>query len=123
MGFYVAREILDVVEAFQRGQHFRFAVMAGWPVDFLLWFSLAQALQLRRSAARMGSGWIGRCWKTYSWGVFLLCIAVAALWATEWDYLPWPWSSLIWYLWLPAGTVFAMAPAYQLEAIRRASSR
>jgi hypothetical protein len=68
----------------------------------------------------MGEGWIGRCWRAVCVGIFLMCFGVIALWATAWGYLPWPWSSLIWYLWLPAGAAFALAPAYQLEAIQRA---
>jgi hypothetical protein len=122
MGAYLVREIMDVIVAYQQGTRFRLAVMAGWPVDFLLWFSLAVALQLHRSASQMGSGWIGRCWKAFAWGVFLICLGVVALWATNYGYLPWPWSALTWYIWLPAGAAFAIAPAYQLEAMRRASA-
>ena len=122
MGVYVVREVIDVCVAILQGKEFRFAQMAGWPVDFLLWFLLAEALQLYRSANQMQEGWIGRCWKALAWGVFLICIGVVAIWACNWSYLRWPWSALSWYVWLPAGAAFAMAPAYQLEAMRRAAA-
>jgi hypothetical protein len=120
MGIFSAREIADIVEAARRGRYFPPVEMAGWPVDILLWFCLAQALLLYRSAHQMGPGWITRCWNAFAVGSFLICIGVVADWATRWSYLPWPWSAIIWYIWLPAGAAFALAPVYQLEAIQNA---
>jgi len=120
MGVFSAREFADVIEAARRGRHFPLVEMAGWPVDVLLWFCLAQALLLYRSAHQMGPGWITRCWNAIAVGCFLICIGVAADWATRWDYLPWPWSAITWYIWLPSGAAFALAPVFQLEAIQNA---
>jgi hypothetical protein len=42
------------------------------------------------------------------------------LWVTSYDYLHWPWSAVVWYIWLPANCALALAPAYQLETIFQA---
>jgi hypothetical protein len=68
----------------------------------------------------MGPGAIGRCWNAFAVGVALVCIGLVALWAGRWGYLPWPYSSLFWYVWLPADAAFALAPIYHLEAIEQA---
>ena len=103
----------------QRGKPTPFTEVAAWPVDVFLWLLLVEALLLYRSASEMGSGYIGRCWKALAVGVFLVSLGVVAMSATSWGYLPWPWSSVVWYVWLPAATAFALGPAYQLEAIQQ----
>src|SRR5581483_861355 len=62
------------------------------------------------------------CWflRRFSFCVFLTALGNIGIWATNYGYLPWPWSALIWYLWLPAAAAFARAPAFQLEVIRNA---
>jgi hypothetical protein len=119
-GAYVVREASDVIFAMQHGKHPRPAEVLGWPTDPLLWLLLAESMLLYRSVSQMGPGWVGRCWKAFSLGVALVVIGDIAIWATSYGYLPWPWSSLGWYVWLPAAAAFAMAPAYQLEAVCRA---
>ncbi len=64
-----------------------------------------------------GSAVVGRPLALASHSLFS---AMAAIWATAYGFLPWPWSSIGWYLWLPAAAAFALAPAYQLDAIYRA---
>ena len=120
MGSFTAKEIVEIVQAGSAGRNFFVKEIASWPVDTLLWFSLFQALLLYRSAHQMGPGWVTRCWNAFAVGTFLICVGVVADWATRWDYFPWPWSALIWYIWLPAGAAFALAPVYQLEAIQNA---
>jgi hypothetical protein len=120
MGIFSAIEVSDIVHAWRAGRLFPPVEIAGWPVDFLLWLCLAEAMLLYRSAHQMGPGWITRCWNAFAIGAFLICVGVVADWATRWGYLPWPWSALSWYLWLPAGAAFALAPGYQLEAIQSA---
>jgi hypothetical protein len=91
-----------------------------WPVDTLLFVLLAEALLLFRSAQRMESGWLGLCWKALAAGVFLISVGTASMWASRWAFIPWPWSAIFWYIWLPAATAMAVGPAYQLEAIQAA---
>jgi hypothetical protein len=98
------------------------AEAASWPVDPLLWFLLAQALLLRRSAFGMEGGHVARCWKALAAGVILVALGDIALLAARQGYLTHPWSALEWYIWLPAGAAFALAPVYQVEAVAAASS-
>jgi len=122
IGAYVVRETADVLVAIQHGKHPRPAEILGWPTDLLLWLLLAESMLLYRSVCEMGPGSTGRCWKAFSLGVVLVAAGDVAIWATNYGYLPWPWSALGWYIWLPAAAAFATAPAYQLEAIHRASA-
>jgi len=93
--------------------------IANRPVDPLLLLLLMKAALLYRSAQQVGPGSIARCSNAIAVGVALVCIGVVALWAIRWGYIPWPWSSVTWYLWLPADAAFAPAPVYQLEAASR----
>ena len=115
------RNAVDIVVAMNAGKPFRWLEAARWPTDPLLALLLGEALLLYRSAGRMGSGLIGRCWKAFSLGAFLIAAGDVGGWAERSGYLPYPWSSIIWYVWLPATACFALAPAYQLEAIHAAT--
>jgi hypothetical protein len=113
---------MDVVWAMQRGKAFSAAEILNFPADPLLWVLLAQALRLFRSVERMGAGWISRCYGAFSVGIFLILVGDVMIWATVWGYLPWPWSALGWFVWIPAAVAFALAPLYQWEAMRNAES-
>jgi hypothetical protein len=119
MGAFVVRESWDLVVALQHGKHPGLAEMMGWPLDPMLCLLMGQAILLFRSARHMGQGWISRCWQAFSVGLALVVLGNFAGWATNYGYLPWPWSSLNWLVWLPAAGAFALAPVYQLEAISR----
>ena len=120
IGAYVVREARDVVAAIHAGARLSVGVVFGWPVDPLLLVLLGEAMLLNRSVKHMGEGWIGRCWSAFSIGIFLVSLGDVAIWAASWGFLPWPWSGLQWYVWIPAAGAFAVAPAYQLEAIYHA---
>lgn len=119
-GAYVVWEFAGVVTAVRNGKHPSLLEMASWPVDPLLVLLFAEALLMSRSVREMGTGWISRCWRCYSIGVFLVLLGDLGLWLTAYAYLPWPWNSVVWYVWLPAACAFALAPAYQLETIFQA---
>jgi hypothetical protein len=123
MGLYMVFEAQDVAAAIHRGWKPSPAMIIGWATDPLLWLLLAGALLLYRSARQMGAGWIGRCWQALSAGVFLVSLGDIAIWAASRGLLPWPWSALGWYVWLPAAGAFALAPVYQFEAIHLAGSQ
>jgi hypothetical protein len=112
LGIYVVREATQVVVAKRQGRQFSLTEILTLPTDPLLWVLLAQALRLLRSVQGMGPGWIGNCYAAFSFGIFLVLVGDVAIWATNWGYLPWPWSALGWYLWVPAAAAFALAPAY-----------
>jgi hypothetical protein len=122
MAVYIVVEMLEIRGVLHSGKPVPIAVMAGWPVDPFLWLLLAQASLLYRSSQQMGPGWVTRCWNSMAVGVFLVLFGDVAQWASNWGYLPWPWSSLVWYIWPLAAAAFALAPVYQLEAIQRASA-
>jgi len=119
---YCLREAYDLIAALRAGKQPAWAEVVSWPVYPLLWLLLAEALLLHRSVQRTGMGLIGHCWRTFSSGIFLILLGDAMLWATAYGYLPWPWSALGWFVWIPAAAAFALAPVYQLEAIRWAAS-
>jgi hypothetical protein len=120
VGIYMALEIRDVAEASRSNWHPSTVMVLGWPTDPLLWLLLAEAMLLYRSVHQMGAGWIGRCWKAFSLGIFLVMLGDVCIWATSQGFLPWPWSSVGWLVWLPAAAAFALAPVYQYEAIHYA---
>ena len=117
---FLLRNVADVVVAIRAGKTPDIWEVLGWPVDPLLWVLLLQALLLFRSASQMGNGRIALCWKAFSAAIFLTALGDVGLWAVNYGYLPWPWSAVTWYLWLPAAAAFARAPAFQLEVIRDA---
>ena len=120
MAAFVIYEMLEVITVLRTGKE-DLGMVLGWPVDPLLWFLLAEALLLRRSASEMGGGWIGRCWKALSLGVMLVAVGDVFLMVTRLGYLPWQYGAIGWYIWLPAGAAFALAPAYQVEAVAQAA--
>jgi GNAT superfamily N-acetyltransferase len=119
---YCVREALDLIAQFHKGKPFSWLEAARWPVDPTLCLLLAEALLLHRSVQRTGVGLIGRCWRMYSAGILLVLLGDAIVWAEAYGYLVWPWNSIGWYVWIPAAAAFALAPAYQLEAIKWANS-
>lgn len=114
---FVLRNVADVVVATQNGKRPDVWGALSWPVDPLLLLLLVQSLILFRSANQMSSGRIGLCWKAYSAGVFFTALGDISIWATYHSFLPWPWSALGWYVWLPAAASFARGAAFQLEVI------
>ena len=119
---YLVRNVVDLVVTMHRGKVPDVWEVLGWPVDPLLCLLLVQALLLLRSAIQMNGGIIARCWKAFSVGIFLTAAGDVGMWAFNYGYLPWPWNSLTWYIWLPAAAAFACAPAFQLDVIRDAES-
>jgi hypothetical protein len=108
--------LLTIPAAYAVYRIVNFELSARWAVDPLLACLLAEALLLFRSVRGMGQSWISRCWGSYSSGIFLTSVGNIGLW------LAGPMlGSLTWYAWLPAAAAFAVAPAYQLEAIRYAT--
>ena len=117
---YVVHNISGQVADLWLGKWPEIWVALRWLVDPLLWLLLVQALLLFRSVRGMGEGWTSRCWGSYSTAVFLTSLGDIGVWAANQGNLPRPLISLTWYAWLPAAAAFALAPAYQLEAIREA---
>jgi hypothetical protein len=94
--------------------------MLSWPSDLLLSILLIEAILIRRSAVNTGWGLLAKSWGAFSLGIFLTSLGDIGLWAASHNYLPWPYSSITWYVWFLASAAFALGPAYQVEACRRA---
>jgi hypothetical protein len=92
----------------------------GWASDPLLSILLIEAILIRRSAIETGHGLLSRSWGAFSLGIFLTSLGDIGIWATSHNYLPWPYSSIAWYVWFLASAAYALGPAYQVEAYRRA---
>lgn len=106
-------------------QHPEGPVTAGkiisWMSDPLLCILLLQAILIRRSAANMGWGLIARCWMAFTAAIFFTSLGDIGLWATSRDAIPFGLQAASWYVWYPATACFAVAPAYQLQAMLRAT--
>jgi hypothetical protein len=99
--------------------------VAGGLVD---WTSLAalpflcvlvlEAMLVRQSLLRMGSGPISKCWAAFMCGVFLTALAELALWMVPHFSPAWPPAVIGSLARFPTAAVFALAPAYQLMAQR-----
>lgn len=92
--------------------------LAGLPVLCVL---LLEAMLLRRSVLRMGSGPIARCWAAFAYGIFLTVLAEMALWVIPHYSQALPPAIIGSLLRFPTTAVFALGPAYQLMAQRRAT--
>jgi hypothetical protein len=120
MAAYVVSDLRDMIAASSR-RTVDLLEIVSWFTEPLMLLLLVTGVLLYRSNRAMGPNIIERCWNAYALGIVLICVGLGALWAGAWGYLPWPYSSLFWYVWLPADAAFAVAPIYQLEAIKQAS--
>ncbi len=94
--------------------------MLSWMNDPLTGLLLLEAVLLARAAGAMRGGLIGSCWKTYAVAVFLTAFGDLGIWATSYGWLPWQYVYVNSGVWMAAAAAFALAPAYQVEAIVRA---
>jgi hypothetical protein len=118
---FTMREVYEIVEwvRITPAPYDPYKVL-GWASDPLLSILLVEAILIRRSAVETGWGLLARSWGAFSLGIFLTSLGDIGLWATAYNYLPWPYSSVTWYLWFLASAAYALGPAYQVEACRRA---
>jgi hypothetical protein len=106
------------------------ASLAGRQISQPDWISLAglpilcvlsmEAMLLRRSVARMGNGLIPRCWVALGYGILLMVTGEVVLWVLPHYSQTLPLAMVCALLPLTMGSVFALVPAYQLVAQRRA---
>jgi hypothetical protein len=87
----------------------------------LLCILFMEAMLLRQSIHRMGSGLIPKCWAAVMYGIFLTGFADMALWIVPHYSHAWPPAIIGSLTRFPTAAVFTLAPAYQLMAQRRAT--
>ena len=127
--------LLAVVVSFTCGQGYEVLVsrsssrpltvyaVLNWMTDPLLSFLLMEAILIRRYVLHMGRGLIAQCWGAYTKAIFATSLGSIGMWAMNYQHIPLPLSSLTWYVWFVVSAAFAVGPAFQLQAIRRANER
>jgi hypothetical protein len=106
------------------------AAIAGRQIGQADWVSLAglpilcvlsmEAMLLRRSVARMGKGLIARGWVVLGYGILLTVTGEVVLWVLPHFSQTLPLAMVSALMPLTIGSAFALVPAYQLVAQRRA---
>jgi len=94
-----------------------------WPGDYISGVLLLEAIFLRRSTAEMGWGYVSKVWGAFVAGIFLASFCNLLNLLTACGIFGWIQTSFVWYLWYPVSAAFALAPAYQWEAMRTAQAR
>jgi hypothetical protein len=106
------------------------ASLAGRQISQADWISLAglptlcvlslEAMLLRRAVARMGHGLIARGWVALGYGILLTVTGEVVLWVLPHYSQTLPLAMVCALMPLTIGSAFALVPAYQLVAQRRA---
>jgi hypothetical protein len=116
---YVFLEAGAVVAALRTGTVFSLYQQINWLNDPLLLVLMIEAILIYRSLVTSGFGRVSKCWGTYVLAIVFTCLGDIGLLAHAYGYAPWPAEPITWHTWLIASGLFALAPAYQLLAIRR----
>jgi hypothetical protein len=87
--------------------------------DPLLLMLLAGAILLRNSVRKLGIPSVGRCWGAFQAAICLTSLGDMLLWGFNDLFLPMPLASIGWYVWFLSGACYALAPAFQLEAMAK----
>jgi hypothetical protein len=119
---FTVRQIYEIAVWLRMPQTaFDLSKALGWASDPLLSILILEAILIRRSAVETGYGLLAKSWGAFSIGIFLTSLGDIGIWATtNHNYIPWPYSSVTWYIWFLASVAFVLGPAYQVEAYRRA---
>jgi hypothetical protein len=106
------------------------ASVAGTPIGFEEWASLAglpvlcvlflEAMLLRQAVGRMGHGPVARVWMVLVWGILLTGAGEAVQWAAPYCSRSLMLPELLALIQLPMAAAFALVPACQVAAQRRA---
>jgi hypothetical protein len=118
---FTLRQIYEIVDWLRTtNDSYELSKALGWASDPLLSILLIEAILIRRSAIETGYGLLAKPWGAFALGIFMTSLGDIGIWAASHNYLPWPYSSIGWYVWFLASAAYALAPAYQVEAYRRA---
>jgi len=115
---YLLLETGGVVAALRTGKVFSLRQQINWFNDPLLLVLLIEAILIHRSLVASGLGLVTRCWGAYTLAIAFTCLGDLGLLANAYGLAPWPAEAVTWHIWLLAGGLFALAPAYQWEAAR-----
>ncbi len=93
---------------------------ANWVTGPLLGLLLAESILLYRAVAQMGDGLVASCWGSYTIAIFLTSFGDMGVAAMTEGRMPWQYVYVNSVVWLVAALAYALAPAYQVEAVVRA---
>lgn len=117
---FTLRQTWEIAFELQHPPYDLFKVLS-WPSDLFLSVLLVEAILIRRSAVQTGWGLLAKSWGAFSMGILFTFLGDVGIWATtNHYYIPWPYSAYNWYIWFLASVAYALGPAYQVEAYRRA---
>jgi Putative zinc-finger len=88
-------------------------------LDPLLLVLLGAAMVLRRSVQNLGEKALARCWSAMVWAICLIFVGDMIHWATTYHLLPAQIGSIGWHVWFVSGTSYALACAFQLQAMEK----
>lgn len=118
-GVYVGREMYELLVLYP-GSLRDWTSYWRWAMDPILLLTLIGALTLIRATRMQSGGLVGMTWAMYAVGVFFTFMGNACIWMVNYGHLAWDQASaVLWFVWLPISTAFAIAPAFQSEAISR----
>lgn len=124
VSLYTVMQMYEIVRSLpQAGQHLTVYTLLNWITDPLLSLLLFEAIFIRRYVVAMGGGLIARCWGAFTVAIFVTSLGDMGLWVVRNEYIPYPLNSITWFIWFFASAAYALGPAYQVEATRRAQSQ
>jgi len=116
---YLLLETGSVIVALRTGKVFSLRQQIDWFNDPLLLVLMIEAILIYRSLVASGLGLVTRCWGAYMLAIAFTHLGDLGLFAHAYGYAPWPVQAITWHIWFIASGLFALAPAYQMEAVRR----
>lgn len=115
---FTIRHLAQIVAILAQGNLQQPIVVLNWFSDPALLMTLTVAVPLRRVAISQGGGLVPKCWSAMTAGALLTFLGNFMIYLENYGYLPWPWSTMSWLVWIPASAAFTLGPAYQFAANR-----
>jgi hypothetical protein len=103
------------------GRHLTFQNLISLAGHAILCVLFLQGMRLRNSLRLMGTGLVSKCWTALMCGIILTGIGDVVLWVIPHYFAGWPMAIVESLVRIPSAAAFALAPAYQVAAQRRAT--
>ena len=113
---FTLRHLTQILAILRHGPVQEPIALLNWLSDPALLFTLAVSVPLRRIALSQGGGLVASCWSAMTAGALLTFLGNFMIFLENYSYLPWPWYSVTWIIWIPASAAFTLGPAYQFAA-------
>ncbi len=121
---YVLRQLYEFFLWLGQGEaHFTVYKLLSWITDPLLGALLFEAIVIRRCVAEMGGRYIAKCWGAFTIAIFLTSLGDIGIWAVNYGYIPYPFTSITWFIWFFPSAAYVLAPAYLIEGTYRVNTQ